>query len=275
METKPNTKTSEFFSSFIENEAYQSDFQTLPFAQVLNSQQLDHSGLFLSGINAEACGFVSDGTWLQHTAEFRSGYVEGFRTLVPKLTIIRKSSLLMYSRGTREYLCQYDKNRYHRASHILKVRYLVFAMGKDNRPLHSHPMMLSTKGAFCADFGQHLTAFRQSVHSMVGKQMGHRFHALWCFCMALAPELKGTGNDQSWVTSIQNAQMATPENTNRLFLGQDGDTKGLIEWAFNEYSGFGRLNQKTLTEPNEPDEPPTIEHSESTSAEAEYFDIPF
>lgn len=258
---RPNVAPIEALAGFIEDEAYQSDQQSLPYLQFLNDQDPGCSGLFITTENMEASGFIPDATWTQHQAKFKNATVEGYRTLTPRLAIVRQTGLLMYDRATRDYLGQYQKDEYNRATHVLKTRYLVFVLGEDNKPLHASPMMMTTKGSVCGSFGQNLKAFRDAVNALTKKRMGYRFHALWAFCSVLRPELKGSGSDTSWVTSIDSVDLPNPENYACLFLGSDEDTKLLIENAFDEYEDFGQLSQTapagetapaTPVEPTEP-----------------------
>lgn len=252
---RPNVAPIEALAGFIDNEAYQSDQRSLPYLQFLNDQDPGCSGLFVTAENVEASGFTPDANWTPHQAKFKSATVEGYRTLTPRLAIVRQTALLMYDRATKDFLGQYQKKDYNRTIHVLKTRYLVFVLGEDNRPLHASPMMLTTKGSVCGSFGQNLKAFRDAVNGLTKKRMGYRFHALWAFCPVLRPELKGSGNDTSWVTSIESVQMPTPENYAGLFLGSDEDTKLLIETAFDEYEDFGQLSQSESAEEVEPATP--------------------
>lgn len=260
-------------AGFLEDEAYQSDQQSLPFLQFLNDQDPDCSGLFISIENIEVSGFTQNANWTQHKAKFKSATAEGFRALTPRLAIVRQSGLLMYDRATKDYIGHYKKDEYNRSVHVLKTRYLVFVLGEDNKPLHASPMMLTTKGSVCGSFGQNLKAFRDAVNGLTKKRMGYRFHSLWAFCPVLRPELKGTGGEKSWVTSIDSVDLPTPENYTGLFLGTDEDTKLLIETAFDEYEDFGQHNQAESAEEVEPATP--VEPAEPVSMDEMLGDVVF
>ncbi|WP_299488755.1 DUF5895 domain-containing protein [Acaryochloris sp. IP29b_bin.137] len=260
---KPNVvPITEAIAGFIDGEAYQSERQSLPYLQVLNDSDPERSGLFISNENVEASGFVPDTTWSKHLAQFKAAEVEGYRTLIPRLAIVRQSGLLMYDRATRDFMGQYQRTVYNRAIHLLKTRYLIFVLGADNKPLHSHPLLLTAKGSVCGSFGQSLRDFRNEVSILTKKRMGYRFHALWAFCPTLESALKGSGNDTSWVTSIKSFDVPTVENFAQLFLGLDEDTRLLIESAFDEYEDFASFAKsgeaaeaaevKSQVEPKEP-----------------------
>ncbi len=260
----------EAFAGFIDGEAYQSERQSLPYLQVLNNSDPDRCGLFISNENVEASEFVPDATWSKHIAQFKAAEVEGYRTLIPRLAIVRQSGLLMYDRASRDFVGQYQKTVYNRTIHLLKTRYLVFVLGADKTPLHSQPLLLTTKGSVCGSFGQNLRGFRNEVSILTKKRMSYRFHALWAFCPTLEPALKGSGNDTSWVTSIKSVEMPTTENYAQLFLGSGEDTRLLIEGAFEEYEDFA-----SFAKPEAEVAEPQAEYKEPITTEEMLNDVPF
>ncbi len=56
--------------------------------------------------------------------------VEGYRSLIARFLILRKSKLLIFDRESGEFLREYRKDLYDRATMVLKVRYLVYLVNQ-------------------------------------------------------------------------------------------------------------------------------------------------
>ncbi|MGB3491477.1 MAG: DUF5895 domain-containing protein [Elainellaceae cyanobacterium] len=176
---------------------YEEGRESLPYLQLLNHQDPNQSGFFITVENMEASFFVPNEDWTRHTATFQRGETaEGYRSLLVRLLILGKSKLLMYHRDSGKFIGDYQKSTYDRAIHILKQRYLVYLITKSKQLMHESPLMLTTKGSFCGSFGDTVRNFHSEMSKAYGaatgakKLRGDRFMALSVLAVRVQPALK-------------------------------------------------------------------------------------
>jgi Family of unknown function (DUF5895) len=244
--TLPSRSEADEFNS----DAFEDRRESLPYLQMLNAQAPDQSGFFITAENVEAVGFVPNEEWVPHKATFQSGVkAEGYRSLTARFLILRRSKLMMFDRDGGECIGIYRKSQYDRATMILKNRYLVYIVGKDKQPLHSTPLVLTAKGAFCGSFGEVVDKFRVEMSKAYGvamgarKPRGDRFMALSVLAVRVQPELKGTAK-KSWVCSVAEHCVPTVENWRSLFVGYQPELKERLLAEFEQWENFGNLEQE-------------------------------
>lgn len=215
-------------------ESFESDRVSLPYLQMLNHQDLNQAGFFITVENAEAAKFQPTEEWTQHTTMFQSGEtVEGYCSLTARFLILRQSKLLMFDRESGEFISEFRKSQYDRNSMVLKIRYLVYLVGKDKQLLHTSPLLLTTKGSFCGSFGETVRQFRNDMSKAYGaatgakKPRGDRFMALSVLAVQVKPELKGD-KKKSWACSVVGYGTPTVENWQAFFVGYQADLKERI-----------------------------------------------
>ena len=131
-------------------------YQALPYLQVLNHQDAEQSGFFISSENATAVNFNATDEWQPHEAHFLSGgSTVGFRSLTARLVVLRRSPLLMFSREDRSFLGTFDRNRYDPSTVMLKTRHLTYLVSQQKQLLHDAPLQFTAKGSLCGSFGEH------------------------------------------------------------------------------------------------------------------------
>jgi hypothetical protein len=220
--------------------------ESLPYLQLLNHQDPNQSGFFITAENMEAAFFIPNEDWTLHSATFQRGETaEGYRSLLARLLILGKSKLLMYHRDSGEFIGNYQKATYDRAIHILKQRYLVYLITKDKQLMHESPLMLTTKGSFCGSFGETVRNFHSEMSKAYGaatgakKPRGDRFMALSVLAVRVQPELKGK-EKKSWVCSVSSYGQPTAENWKSYFVGYDAVLKDRILQDFETWADFGK-----------------------------------
>ncbi|MBW4466348.1 MAG: hypothetical protein KME07_13060 [Pegethrix bostrychoides GSE-TBD4-15B] len=233
-----------------DSDAFEHQRQSLPYLQLLNHQDPDQSGFFIPSENAEAVSFTPTPEWLPHTAAFQNGStVEGYRSLLARFLILHSSPLLMFERESGEFIGSYRKAQYQRSSMVLKRRYLVFLISQDKRLLHSSPLLLTAKGAFCGSFGQTVEQFRHDMSKAYSaatgakQPRGERFMALSILAVRLQPQLKGQ-TKQSWVCSVSEYGVPTVENWQAFFIGYRVELKQQILAQYDEWASFGSLERE-------------------------------
>jgi Family of unknown function (DUF5895) len=238
---KPVQKVDEFDSP-----AFEGSDESLPYLQMLNQQDPSKAGFFITIENAEAVEFQPRGPWEKHTTTFQSGETaEGYRSLTVRMLVLRKSDLMMFDRDNGDYIGLYQKAGYDRNKMVLKTRYLVYLLDGANQLLHEQPLLFTTKGAMCGDFGEVYQKFRRAMSRSFGqargthKPRGDKFLALSVLAMTVEPKLKGA-EKKSWVCSIAAVNHPTPETWLDAFVGYDAVTKRKVDAAFEEWVGFGR-----------------------------------
>ena len=233
----------------------------LPYIQVINHQDPSKAGFFISAANAEAVNFTAPEEWEPFKAQFRSGPEVGFRSLMARMAIVRRSPLLMFSRETQEFLGPFQRNRYDGATVFLKTRHLVYLLSQQKQLLHDKPVQFTAKGAFCGSFGGHYNQFRTQMNQAYGQPRGdgrrpvedHRFFALCIFAVRLKPALKGK-QQQSWVCSVDAHGEPTPENWQSYFLGYDAAIKAKLLLDFDAHADFAKVDRdQVLEEQPDPD----------------------
>lgn len=246
----PSPKTAAGQHDEFDSAAYESQRQSLPYLQMLNAQDPNQSGFFITVPNAEAVNFTPTPDWLPHTATFQNGSsAEGYRSLVARFLILHRSPLLMFERESGEFLGPYRKALYERSSMMLKTRYLVFLVSQDKRLLHTSPLLLTAKGAFCGSFGEAVEQFRQAMSKAYSaateakQPRGERFMALSILVVRVQPELKGQAK-KSWVCSVADCGVLTVENWKSFFIGYRAQLKEQILTQFDEWAGFGSTERE-------------------------------
>jgi Family of unknown function (DUF5895) len=238
---KPVQRVDEFDSP-----AFEGSDESLPYLQMLNQQDPCKAGFFITIENAEAVEFRPSAPWEKHTTTFQSGETaEGYRSLTARMLVLRKSDLMMFDRDNGDYIGLYQKAGYDRNKMVLKTRYLVYLLDGANQLLHEQPLLFTTKGAMCGDFGEVYQKFRRAMSRSFGqargthKPRGDKFLALSVLAMTVEPKLKGV-EKKSWVCSIAEVNHPTPETWLDSFVGYDEMTKRKVDAAFEEWVGFGQ-----------------------------------
>ncbi|PSB23158.1 hypothetical protein C7B76_01135 [filamentous cyanobacterium CCP2] len=238
--TAPLSQRDEF-----DSEAFEAQRESLPYLQLLNAQDPDQAGFFITTENMESVNFTPNEEWTPHTTTFQNGAtVEGYRSLVARFLILHKSKLMMFDRDSGEFIGVYRKSQYDCSTMILKTRYLVYLISKDKRLLHETPLLLTAKGAFCGSFGETVEQFRNDMSKAytaatgAKKPRGDRFMALSILAVRVQPELKGQ-TKKSWVCSVADYGVPTVENWKSFFIGYRPELKERILTQFDEWADFG------------------------------------
>lgn len=238
---------------------FESEHDTLPYLQMLNFQNPDQAGFFITQENAEAIGFADPaGEWLSHTTTFSSGTTaEGYRSLVARFLILRKSPLLMFERDEEKFIGVFNQQNYNRDTMLLKARYLVYLVNKKKQPLHEAPLLFTTKATFCGSFGESYKQFRRDMSQAytqatgAQKTRGERFLALSIFAVQVQPELKGK-KAKSWVCSITTYGKPTTQNWKNFFVGYNVELKDKLLAEFEQWEGFGHWqNEHAFSSPQQ------------------------
>ncbi|MBF2050785.1 MAG: hypothetical protein IGS54_26060 [Elainella sp. C42_A2020_010] len=242
-----------------DSQAFEAQRESLPYLQLLNAQDPDQSGFFITTENMELVNFTPTEEWTPHTATFQNGTIaEGYRSLLARFLILHKSKLMMFDgspnraehdRDTNEFIGVYRKSQYERSTMILKTRYLVYVISKDKRLLHDSPLLLTAKGSFSGSFGETVEQFRNDMSKAYGaatgakKPRGDRFMALSILAVRVQPELKGQSK-KSWVCSVADYGVPTIENWKSFFIGYRPELKERILTQFDEWADFGNPEQE-------------------------------
>jgi Family of unknown function (DUF5895) len=258
--------------------AFEEQRESLPYLQMLNHQDPTQSGFFMTLENAEAVHFTPTEEWTEHLAVFQNGQTaEGYRSLTARFLILRKSKLLMFDRENGEFIGDYQKSRYDRATMVLKTRYLTFLVDKDKRLLHQSPLLFTTKGSFCGSFGETLQQFHSEMSKAYGaathakKPRGDRFMTLSVLAVRVTPVLKGD-RKKSWVCSVESHGVPTIENWRQFFVGYQPDLKERILATFEDWAEFG--NPRCEVSASSSQSPQTAEPQRSSElAEADIADF--
>ncbi len=236
--------------------------ESLPYLQMLNHQQPDQAGFFITAENASTVNFMPNDEWSLHTTTFQSGEtVEGYRALLARLLILRKSRLMMFDRESGDFIGLYQKSRYDRNTMVLKTRYLVFLVGKNKQLLHDAPLLLTAKGSFNGSFGEVVRKFQADLSKAYGaatgarKPRGDRFMALSVLAVRVQPELKGKER-KSWACSVVDYGVPTAENWRSYFVGYQPQLKEKILAAFEEWSEFGTWEREVEVQEQRWSSPP-------------------
>ena len=233
-----------------DSQQFEGGRESIPYIQMLNHQDSNHSGFFITSENIESVGFVPNEEWSLHTETFQSGETaEGYRSLTARLLILRKSKLLMFDRDSGKFLSMFQRSRYDRNTVVLKTRYLVYLLSKSKQLLHRSPLLLTAKGSFNGCFGEVVRKFQSEMSKAYGiatgakKPRGDCFMALSVLAVQVKPELKGK-KKKSWACSITNYGSPTVDNWKSYFVGYDESLKEKILADFEQWQGFGSITQE-------------------------------
>lgn len=230
---------------------FEGGHESLPYIQMLNHQNPDESGFFITSENMEAVGFTPNEEWSLPTETFQSGEAaEGYRSLTARFLILRKSKLMMFDRDSGDFLGLFQKSRYDRNTVVLKTRYLVYLISKSKQLLHTAPLLLTTKGSFNGCFGEVVRKFYGEMSKAYGiatgatKPRGDRFMALSILAVRVQPELKGD-RKKSWACGIASYGVPAAENWRSYFVGYNESLKEEILAEFEQWESFGVLAQES------------------------------
>lgn len=228
-----------------DSEEFEGSRESFPYLQMLNHQDPEQSGFFITLENAEVVKFTPNTDWTPHTETFQSGESsEGYRSLVARFLILQKSNLLIFDRESGEFIGEYKKSQYDKNTMVLKRRFLVYLVSKDKHLLHETPLLLTAKGAFCGSFGEVVGKFHADMSKAYSqatgakKLRGDRFMALSILAVKVKPELKGT-TKKSWTCSVDTYGVPTTENWQQFFVGYKPELKDRILAEFEQWAGFG------------------------------------
>lgn len=217
------------------------------YLQMLNHQDPNQSGFFITLDNMEAVGFQPNEEWSHHRETFQSGETaEGYRSLTARFLILRKSKLLMFDRDSGKFLGVFQKARYDRNNMVLKTRYLVYLLSKNKQLLHHSPLLFTAKGSFNGSFGEVVRKFQSEMSKAYGmdtgarKPRGDRFMALSTLAVRVQPELKGD-KKKSWACSVESYGIPTAENWKSYFVGYTEVLKEKLLAEFEEWATFGTI----------------------------------
>lgn len=236
--------------------------EALPWIQILNKQaRAEKAGLFISQDCCDQCGMDTDALqkagWTPFTAEFSSGETaDGFRTLNPRMIVVRSGDLLMYEE-TGDLIGRFKKEVYESPKKIiLKTPHLIYLVSEAGDLLHTSPIQFTTRGSFGASFGEHLKKFKREVDKATGKKRGPRFYALCVFSFQTRPEEKGQKPNTSWATSVFAHDAVTEDTLGSHFLGTVPDICDKLLETFDQYEEFGTAKtlKQRLLERNKEDE---------------------
>jgi hypothetical protein len=264
-----------------DSEEFEGSRDSFPYLQMLNHQSLEQSGFFITLENAEAVHFNPTEEWTPYTETFQSGESsDGYRSLLARFLILRKSNLLMFDREQGEFIGEYKKSQYDKNTMVLKRRFLVYLISKDKHLLHDTPLLLTAKGAFCGSFGETVGRFHADMSKAytqatgAKKLRGDRFMALSILAVKVKPELKGT-TKKSWTCSVDTYGVPTAENWKSFFVGYKPELK---ERILKEFEGWVEFGSPQREMPSATDSKPTEQVSENRVDDAsddDYEDIDF
>lgn len=233
------------FDAFM-GEEFEGDSNSFAHCQILNSKNIDESGMFIAQDKADACGFTPSPSWLPHTHTFESGdTTTGYRCICPRMAVVRQGPLMMSFREgnaeTREFvMAEYDK-----ATMTASQKFMVFLLDDDNQPLHSQPLQFNPKGAFSKGFSDAVKTMKSSANSAfsqltrVSKSRGERFFGLCVLSLELDIALKGVAPKAKWCSNIKSVGKITAANFAEYWLGNDDGVKSVIAAAYDDNPDFG------------------------------------
>jgi hypothetical protein len=243
------------FDAFM-GEEFEGDSTSFPHCQILNSKNIDESGLFIAQDKVDASGFVPSPSWLPHTHTFESGdTTTGYRCICPRMAVVRQGPLMMSFREgnaeTREFvMADYDK-----ATMTASQKFMVFLLDDDNQPLHSQPLQFNPKGAFSKGFSDAVKTMKSSANSAfsqltkISKSRGERFFGLCVLSLELDIALKGMAPKAKWCSNIKSVGKITAANFAEYWLGNDEAVKSAIAAAYDDNPDFGVMRNAAPTTP--------------------------
>ena len=245
-------KGNEFLSSRFDEQVV-----SFPYAQVLNEKSASDSGFFITTDNLATADWQLPQDQQFHQQTWHSGEkTMGLLIHHPRLIILAQSPMLMFERESGSNLGVYNAERYRQSkgSIVIKTKYLVYFVDKNNQLRHKSPMQLTMKGAAGASFGEHLIKFRLELekafaiaHQQQVKRKSLEFHAMGVFCIQTEPQVKGEGQKAGWVCSTVNHEQPTPENYCSYFVG----FTTLKERLLSEVEQYAKFTQLQSVEPIE------------------------
>lgn len=230
---------------------------TLPWLQVLNNEDPEKSGLFISQQNAETAAIAIPKHWQPFKARFKSGTTdratgrflpgvqEGYLFTSARILVVRVGPLSMYTKRTAQagetYLGIYDRETYleQRDSLALKTKHLVYLLSSKNELLHDTPMQFTARGVFGATFAQHLREFQTELQTAYGKQRGAKFLINGIFAFETTSEVRGTPPNTAWVTVVANHAKPAKENWRELFVGYNDQLREKLLQDYESFADFG------------------------------------
>jgi Family of unknown function (DUF5895) len=162
------------------------------------------------------------------------------------MVVLRHSELMMFDRDSSDLIDVFQKSLYDRNTMVLKTRYLIYLLDAQNQLLHEQPLLFTTKGALCGDFGEVYQKFRREMSRAFGqargtqKPRGDRFMALAVMTLRMQTVLKGK-DKKSWVCAIAEVNHPTAADWMTQFIGYDEATKLQVLAAFDDWVAFGQF----------------------------------
>lgn len=235
----------------------------LPWLQVLNAEDPERAGLFLTLENCKVADIIVPDSWKPFRARFKSGEIEratgkfipnstdGYLFTDARVLVIRQGELSMFAKRTANtpetYIGDFDYKIYREQKDnlILKLKYLIYLLSSNNQLLHQTPIKFTGRGVFGATFSEHLRAFHKELQAAYGKQRGSRFLINGVFAIKTASELRGVSPDTTWVTTVESHLVPTRESWRELFVGFDAAMREKLLADFEAFADFDRKGQKT------------------------------
>lgn len=236
-------------------EEFEGDSTSFPHCQILNSKNIDESGMFITQDKADAAGFVPSASWMPHTHTFESGDVtQGYRCVTPRMSVVRQGPLMMSFREGNAETREFNMDGWNKDTMTASQRFMVFLLDDDNQPLHSQPIQFNPKGAFSKGFADALKGMKSCANSAFSqltkntKSRGERFFGLCVLALELDIALKGVAPKSKWCSNIKSVQKISATNFGEYWLGNDETVAGIIAAAYNDNPEFGVLrNAKVST----------------------------
>lgn len=240
---------------------------TLPWLQVLNAEDPERSGLFLTLENCKNADIIVPDSWKPFRARFKSGELDrvtgkfvpnstdGYIFTDARFLVIRQGALSMFAKRTANtsetYIGDFDYKIYREQKNnlILKIKYLVYLLSSDNQLLHQSPIQFTGRGVFGATFSENLRAFHKELQAAYGKQRGQRFLINGVLAIKTASELRGVSPDTTWVTAVESHLVPTRENWRQLFVGYDDAMREKLLADYEHFSDFDTKLHKAQDPP--------------------------
>jgi hypothetical protein len=237
--------------------------QIIPWLQVLNAEDPERAGFFISIENCKSADIIIPESWKPFKARFKSGETDrttgrfipnttdGYLFTDARFLVVRQGTLSMFSKRTASapeaYIGTFDYKVYReqKDSLILKTKHLVYLLSDDNQLLHQSPIQFTGKGVFGATFSEHLRAFQSELQKSYGKQRGAKFLINGVFCCKTASELRGESPNTAWVSVIESHLVPTKETWKDLFVGYDD---ALREKLLSDYEAFSDFDKKSSSQ---------------------------
>ena len=97
-----------------------------------------------------------------------------------------------------------SKNEMYKRKYVVRTKYLIYIMTKDNKRAHEHPLVLSVKGLNGTDLAEKHKLFRKEMDNCWSKfknfsapmAMNDKFHACTIFQPTLAADMRGSRQNE-------------------------------------------------------------------------------